>query len=113
MVDIYSTKILIRYREFYYIYFITSIISSPLCFISLQWGYISGKESNTQIEVILPITLQEKHLAEVLTYIDNPAIVNGTLTVISGSSNLNGFSYWDSTPTGKEINNIRYISIGK
>lgn len=78
-----------------------------------QWGYISGKESNTQIEVILPITLQEKHLAEVLTYIDNPAIVNGTLTVISGSSNLNGFSYWDSTPTGKEINNIRYISIGK
>lgn len=79
----------------------------------LQWGYISGKESNTQIEVILPITLQEKHLAEVLTYIDNPAIVNGTLTVISGSSNLNGFSYWDSTPTGKEINNIRYISIGK
>lgn len=79
----------------------------------IQWGYISGKESNTQIEVILPITLQEKHLAEVLTYIDNPAIVNGTLTVISGSSNLNGFSYWDSTPTGKEINNIRYISIGK
>ena len=57
--------------------------------------------------------MQEKHLVEVLTYIDNPAIVNGTLTVISGSSNLNGFSYWDSTPNGKEKNNIRYISIGK
>lgn len=57
MVDIYSTKILIRYREFYYIYFITSIISSPLCFISLQWGLIVG--SDRLVNITTSITIKQ------------------------------------------------------
>ena len=58
MVDIYSTKILIRYREFYYIYFITSIISSPLCFINLQWGTysINVTKDYTYANIKLPLT---------------------------------------------------------
>ena len=76
-----------------------------------QWGYVSQKPSNSENKVILPLSFIKQHLADILTYIDNPAIRQGTLTVVSGKITLDSFTYWDSTET-LEINNVRYISIG-
>ena len=76
-----------------------------------QWGYSFQKLSNCENKVILPLSFTKQHLADILTYIDNPAIKQGTLTVVSGKTTLDSFTYWDSTET-LESNNVRYISIG-
>lgn len=59
-------------------------------------------------KVIRAITFKEKAFCTLLTYKD-AYIVNGTLTVIAGKDIVDGFIYWDSTPT-VEVNNICYFS---
>lgn len=76
-----------------------------------QWGYVHAKNSNMENKVIRAITFKEDAFCTLLTYKD-AYIVNGTLTVISGKDIVDGFIYWDSTPT-VEVNNICYFSIGK
>ena len=77
----------------------------------IQWGYVHSKNSNMENKVIRAITFKEDAFCTLLTYKD-AYIVNGTLTVIAGKDIVDGFIYWDSTPT-VEVNNICYFSIGK
>ena len=91
---------------------LNSVYAHPHCrYINLQWGYVHSKNSNMENKVIRAITFKEDAFCTLLTYKD-AYIVNGTLTVIAGKDIVDGFIYWDSTPT-VEVNNICYFSIGK
>ena len=108
MVDIYSTKILIRYREFYYIYFITSIISSPLCFISLQWGSFSGNGNG--FEVNFPISFTQNCYGIASSDTGDVCLAIGIKLL-----NLNSMQIFGRNLDGTFRNdaNIRCIMVGK
>lgn len=116
MVDIYSTKILIRYREFYYIYFITSIISSPL-FINLQWRMFGLDENYTgdlrTVKINTAITFKEK-LSFAIATPASDSEANLISVVKSTSTELNNIIVnIKGVVTGGSNGQIRVFFVGK